>query len=44
MKRKRGRPTVRLELSDEDKATLQRYVRRGKTSQQLALRSQIVLE
>lgn len=32
-----------LELSDEERAELQRWVRRGKTSQDLALRARIVL-
>lgn len=44
MASKRGRPTVALDLSGEERTTLQRYVRRRMSSQQLALRSRIVLE
>ena len=40
----RGRPTIALDLSDEERNTLQRYVRRRTSSQQLALRSRIVLQ
>ena len=39
-----GRPTAEISLSDDEREVLRRYVRRGKTSQQLALRSRIVLE
>ena len=39
-----GRPTTTITLTDEEREVLRRYVRRGKTSQQLALRSRIVLE
>jgi len=39
-----GRPTASLTLASEEREVLQRYVRRGKTSQRLALRSRIVLE
>ncbi|QBI20617.1 IS630 family transposase [Egibacter rhizosphaerae] len=39
----RGRPKATLELSDEDRATLERWARRPKTSQRLAQRSRIVL-
>ena len=38
-----GRPTVAIELTDEERTTLQRYIRRRTASQQLVLRSQIVL-
>lgn len=40
---RRGRPTIPIELTDGEKSTLQRYVRRGSASQQLAQRSRIVL-
>src|SRR5262249_20421618 len=40
---RRGRPTVELALSDEERATLSRWARRRKSSQALALRSRIVL-
>jgi len=39
-----GRPTATITLTDEEREVLSRYVRRGKTSQQLALRSRIVLK
>lgn len=39
-----GRPTTEIVLSDEESEVLHRYQRRRKTSQQLALRSRIVLE
>ena len=39
-----GRPTAIITLTDEEREVLRQYVRRGKTSQQLALRSRIVLE
>lgn len=38
-----GRPTVQIELSAQERATLQRWTRRHTTSQALALRSRIVL-
>ena len=38
-----GRPKVVLELSDDERETLQRWARRPKSSQQLAMRSRIVL-
>jgi transposase len=38
-----GRPKAELTLSDEERQTLERYVRRGKTSQRLAFRAGIVL-
>ena len=38
-----GRPTVAIELSDEERETLQRWTRRHSSSQALALRSRIVL-
>jgi transposase len=41
--RKRGRPKAELKLSDEEREQLERYARRGKTSQRLALRARIVL-
>ena len=44
MARRLGRPTVALNLSAEERTTLQRYIRRRTSSQQLALRSRIVLE
>ncbi len=39
-----GRPTAPITLSDEEREVLQRYTRRAKTSQRLALRSRIVLQ
>jgi len=39
----RGRPTVVIELSDTERETLQRWVRRHSSAQALALRSRIVL-
>ena len=39
----RGRPTVVIELSDTERDTLQRWVRRHSSAQALALRSRIVL-
>ena len=39
----RGRPTVEIELSSEERATLERWSRRHSSSQALALRSKIVL-
>jgi transposase len=38
-----GRPTVEIELSDEERDTLQRWARRHSSAQALALRSRIVL-
>ncbi|WP_405146956.1 IS630 family transposase [Sphaerisporangium sp. NBC_01403] len=38
-----GRPKAELTVSDEERATLQRWARRAKSSQVLAMRSQIVL-
>ena len=38
-----GRPTVAIELSDEERETLRRWARRHSSSQALALRSRIVL-
>jgi len=38
-----GRPTVAIELSDDERETLQRWTRRHSSSQALALRSRIVL-
>jgi transposase len=40
---RRGRPTVAVELTDEERAELKRYVRRGTIGQQLATRASIVL-
>ena len=40
---RRGRPKSELVLSEEERATLQSYVRRGKTAQRLAMRARIVL-
>jgi len=39
-----GRPKAKLVLSDEERETLQRYSRRHKSSQALALRSRIILK
>lgn len=38
-----GRPTVAIELSEDERATLRRWARRHSSSQALALRSRIVL-
>ena len=38
-----GRPTVRVELSDAERETLERWARRPRSSQALALRCRIVL-
>ena len=38
-----GRPTVAIVLSDEERATLERWARRPTTAQALALRCRIVL-
>ena len=40
---RRGRPTVEINLSAEERATLERWARRHSSSQALALRSKIVL-
>jgi transposase len=40
---RRGRPTHSIELSDAERETLQRWVRRHSSAQALALRSRIVL-
>ena len=40
---KRGRPTVEINLSADEHATLERWARRHSSSQALALRSKIVL-
>jgi transposase len=40
---RRGRPTVEIKLSAEERATLERWARRHSSSQALALRSKIVL-
>jgi hypothetical protein len=42
-RRRRGRPTAQITLTDEERQTLQRWVRRRTSSQALALRCQIVL-
>ena len=39
----RGRPVVQIELSGEERAALERLLRRHKTGQRLALRARIVL-
>lgn len=43
MSRKKGRPTAAIELSDEERRTLQRYTRRRTASQQLVQRARIIL-
>ena len=40
---RRGRPTVEVVLSDDERETLQRWARRPKSAQALALRCRIVL-
>ena len=40
---RRGRPTVPITLSENERATLQRWARRHSSSQALALRCRIVL-
>src|SRR5262245_842908 len=40
---RRGRPTPKLQLSEEERATLERWARRPTTAQALALRARIVL-
>src|SRR5512132_4286506 len=42
-RRRRGRPTVQIALTDEERQTLQRWARRRTSSQALALRCRIVL-
>src|SRR6266545_1167575 len=42
-RRPRGRPKVELSVSDEQQAALERWARRPKTAQALALRARIVL-
>ena len=39
----RGRPTAEIKLSDEERQTLERWARRPKSAQALALRCRIVL-
>ena len=39
----RGRPTAQIVLSDDERETLERWARRPKTGQALALRCRIVL-
>jgi transposase len=39
-----GRPTVEVELTDDERDTLERWARRPKSAQSLALRCRIVLE
>ncbi len=41
--RRRGRPTAQITLTDDERQTLQRWARRGSSSQALALRCRIVL-
>jgi hypothetical protein len=40
---RRGRPTVEINLSADERKTLQRWARRHSSSQALALRCRIVL-
>lgn len=40
----RGRPKATLVVTDEERAVLERYVRRGTTSQRLSMRARIMLE
>jgi transposase len=42
-KRRRGRPTVQITLTDDERRTLERWAQRPKSSQALALRCRIVL-
>jgi transposase len=42
-RRRRGRPTVQILLSDDERQTLQRWAQRRRSSQALALRCRIVL-
>jgi transposase len=41
--RRQGRPKDHLQISDEDRALLERYVRRGTASQRLSTRARIIL-
>ena len=40
---RRGRPTAKLELTDDERTVLERYIRRGTTAQRLSMRARIVL-
>ncbi|MGH9112062.1 MAG: hypothetical protein ACRDZN_07180, partial [Acidimicrobiales bacterium] len=40
---RRGRPTVQISLSGDERKTLERWARRRRSSQALALRCRIVL-
>ena len=40
---RRGRPTVEVVLTDDERETLERWARRPKSAQALALRCRIVL-
>ena len=40
---KRGRPVATIDLTDEEREALERYVRRGTTSHNLAQRARIIL-
>ena len=42
-KRRRGRPTAPIVLTDDERQTLQRWAKRPTSSQALALRCRIVL-
>jgi transposase len=42
-RRRRGRPTVQIVLTEDERQTLERWARRRSTSQALALRSRMVL-
>ena len=42
-KRRRGRPTAQITLTDDERQTLERWARRRRSSQALALRCRIVL-
>jgi Homeodomain-like domain len=42
-RRRRGRPTVQITLTDDERQTLQRWAQRRTSSQALALRCRIVL-
>src|SRR4030095_9951424 len=42
-KRRRGRPTAQITLTDEERRTLERWAQRPRSSQALALRCRIVL-
>ncbi|HEX2298399.1 MAG TPA: helix-turn-helix domain-containing protein, partial [Pseudonocardiaceae bacterium] len=42
-KRRRGRPTVQITLSEDERQTLERWAQRASSSQALALRCRIVL-